>query len=91
MKLTWTFYPKNNDGQSITLTVVYVPALDAEQLPGGGFLTPDNVAYVDWATYKLFDHRELSARQQAFGRLVRIDRLEPIRRGDGSVILLPKS
>ena len=89
MKLTWTFYPKNNDGKSVTLTVIYVPELDGEKLPSGGFLTMNNVAYVDWTTYKLFDHQDLQARQHAFGKLVAISKPNDMRRTDGSVILLP--
>ncbi len=90
MKLTWTFYPKHNDGQSISLTVIYVPALDAEKLPGGGFLTADNIAYVDWPTYKLFDTVDLQARQHAFRQLVAIQESGGVHRSDGSVILLPR-
>lgn len=90
MKITWTFYPKNNEGRSVSLTVIYVPELDVEALPAGGFLTPNNVAYVDWTTYRLFDNRDLQARQHAFGKLLRISESEPIRREDGSVLLLPQ-
>ena len=49
MKLTWTFYPKGQP--SITLTVVYVPGLDA--VPVAGYLAVDtNTAYVNWANFQ---------------------------------------
>ncbi|OIN59740.1 hypothetical protein [Arsenicibacter rosenii] len=72
MKLTWTYYPKG-EASSITLTVVYVPALDSDKLTHGGYLTPDNVAYVDRDTYQIFDKGPLPHRRDAFQRLMRID------------------
>lgn len=69
MKLTWTFYPKG-ESESVSLTVVYVPALDAENLSSGGFLHMlSNTAYVDWTTYKRFDSADVSGRRDAFQRL----------------------
>lgn len=69
MKLSWTFYPKG-EMQSVTLTVVYVPELDAKPIAGGGFLhQASNTAYVDWATYKRFDTTDLAGRKDAFQRL----------------------
>ena len=72
MKLTWTFYPKG-ETESVTLTIVYVPDLDAEKLPSGGFLaTNTNTAFVDWPTYKRFDTSDIESRRDAFKRLVPI-------------------
>lgn len=72
MKLSWTYYPKG-EPQSVTLTVVYVPQLDKFNLTRGGFLMLDNIAYVNWLTYKVFDTGDLKARQVAFAELVRIE------------------
>nr|WP_293833788.1 hypothetical protein [uncultured Arsenicibacter sp.] len=71
MKLTWTYYPKD-DTSSVTLTVIYIPALDSYKLTHGGYLTPDNVAYVDRETYRIFDNGPLPHRRDAFQRLLRI-------------------
>ncbi len=91
MKLTWTFYPKY-DTQSVTLTVVYVPELDAENLPTGGFLVVrTNTAYVDWVTYKRFDTADVEGRKDAFKRLVSVDESESVRGASGKAILLPTS
>lgn len=68
MRLTWSFYPKNQP--SVTLTVIYVPELDPEKLVSGGYLdTPNNVAYVDWATFRRFDSADLASRKDAFQQL----------------------
>lgn len=68
MKLTWTFYPQ--PGLSVSLTVIYVPELDAEDLPSGGFLdVASNHAYVNWTTYRRFDNADVSDRRDAFQRL----------------------
>jgi hypothetical protein len=79
MTLTWTFYPKH-ERESVTLTVVYTPELDAKKLSGGGFLVVNtNTAYVDWATYKRFDSGDVENRKDAFKQLVTIDQdmMEP--------------
>lgn len=69
MKLTWTFYPKGETA-SVTLTVVYMPELDAEHVNSGGYLQEHtNTAYVDWATYKRFDTADVEGRKDAFQRL----------------------
>jgi hypothetical protein len=71
MTLTWTFYPKH-EAHSVTLTIVYVPELDAKKLPSGGFLALDtNTAYVDWTTYKRFDTADVEGRKDAFKRLIK--------------------
>lgn len=68
MKVTWTFYPRNQP--SITLTVIYVPRLDAGQFHL--LYEPTNTAFVDWATFKIFNGSDLKAKQDAFQRLTRI-------------------
>ncbi|GAB4045494.1 hypothetical protein [Spirosoma litoris] len=74
MKLTWTFYPKG-ETESVTLTVVYIPELDAEKLSSGGFLHENsNTAYVDWQTYKRFDMSDVEGRKDAFRRLTPINK-----------------
>lgn len=89
MKLTWTFYPKH-DAQSVTLTVIYVPELDAEKLTTGGFLAVDiNTAYVDWVTYKRFDTADVEGRRDAFQRLISVDHNGNGRRANGELIILP--
>jgi len=73
MKLTWTFYPKGEPG--ITLTVVYVPQLDG--FTDAGYLEVDtNTAYVNWATFRIFDSTDQSAKKALFGSLVRVDRFD---------------
>ncbi|MBO0950086.1 hypothetical protein [Fibrella forsythiae] len=68
MKLTWTFYPQ--PGVSVSLTVIYVPELDDERLPSGGFFNAEtNTAYVDWATYRRFDDVDVKGRREAFQQL----------------------
>lgn len=70
MKLTWTFYPRG-ESESVTLTVVYMPELDAETRASGGFLHKNtNTAYVDWPTYKRFDTLDLDGRKDAFQRQI---------------------
>lgn len=68
MKVTWTFYPRNQP--SITLTVIYVPKLDATQ--SHLLYEPANTAFVDWQTFKIFNGSDLKAKQDAFRRLTRI-------------------
>lgn len=80
MKLTWTFYPKG-ENQSVTLTVVYVPELDAQNLSFGGFLAINiNTAFVDWTTYKRFNTADVDARKDAYQRLT------PIKKGSEVVL-----
>lgn len=74
MKLTWTFYPKNQP--SITLTVVYVPRLDATSATG--YLDVDaNTAYVSWASFRIFDTGDQSLKRALFGSLTRVDGFDP--------------
>lgn len=76
MKLTWTFYPKGQP--SITLTVVYVPGLDARTL--AGYLEVDtNTAYVSWTNFRVFDTGDQSAKKALFGALTRVDQFNPLR------------
>ncbi|GAB4024078.1 hypothetical protein [Spirosoma koreense] len=71
MTLTWTFYPKGQP--AVTLTVVYLPALDQQNRASGGFLiVPRNTAYVDWRTYQRFDTSDVQGRKDAFGQLERV-------------------
>lgn len=89
MKLTWTFFPKG-EANSVTLTVVYVPELDSEHLPTGGFLKREtNVAYVDWVTYKRFDSADLEGRRDAFQRLVTLSKGGGVQLPSGTIIQLP--
>jgi len=74
MKLTWTFYPKGQP--SITLTVVYVPQLDA--FPQAGYLEVDtNTAYVGWTNFRTFDTGDQRTKKELFGSLIRINRFDP--------------
>ena len=74
MKLTWTFYPKNQS--SITLTVVYVPRLDA--LPVTGYLVVDtNTAYVNWTSFRVFDTGDQVSKKSLFGSLERVNQFDP--------------
>ena len=71
MRLTWTFYTK--DKQCITLTVIYVPELDQQQLSSGGYLdVAANCAYVNWETYGQFNDASVETRRDAFARLTRM-------------------
>ena len=75
MKLTWTFYPKNQP--SITLTVVYVPTLDAHG--GSGYLEVDtNTAYVSWVNFRIFNSGDQALKKALFGSLIRVDRFSPL-------------
>ena len=88
MNLSWTFFPE--PGLSVTLTVVYVPDLDAEALPFGGYLDREqNLAYVNWDTYKRFDSSDVKSRRDAFQQLVTLSQGGSIRRKDGTPIALP--
>ena len=71
MKLTWTFYPK---GQPVvTLSVVYVPELDAPNAVG--FLeTETNTAYVNWDSFRVFDKGSTVEKRALFGALIRLER-----------------
>ncbi|WP_020597893.1 hypothetical protein [Spirosoma panaciterrae] len=76
MKLTWTFYPKNEP--SISLEVNYVPELDGKDLEGGGFLhISTNRAFVNWITFRRFDEASVKSRKDAFARLIRISDPDP--------------
>lgn len=83
-----TYYPKG-ETQSVTLTVIYVPELDKHSLSQGGFLNYNtNAAYVDWATYRIFDKEDLKSRQDAFARLVVLAQPEDVPIND-EMIQLP--
>ena len=74
MKLTWTFYPKNQP--SITLTVIYVPQLDATTATG--YLDVDtNTAYVNWTSFRIFDTGDQRLKRALFGSLTRVDQFDP--------------
>ena len=74
MKLTWTFYPKGQP--SITLTVVYVPRLDA--LPATGYLDVDtNTAYVNWSSFRVFNTGDPVSKRALFGSLTRVNQFDP--------------
>lgn len=90
MKLTWTFYPKA-ETESVTLTVVYVPELDTQELVGGGYLhAQSNTAFVDWSTYKRFDSSDIDGRRDAFKRLLTITQSGGVRTPAGTLILFPR-
>ncbi len=73
MKLTWTFYPKGQP--SITLTVVYMPSLDA--VPVAGYLAVDtNTAYVNWANFQVFNSTDQVSKKALFGSLVSVANAE---------------
>lgn len=73
MNLSWTFYLKGQG--SVTLHVIYVPALDRHQVRSGGYLNVEkNIAYVNWNTYQLFDKASIQARKEAFNSLVRLSK-----------------
>jgi len=75
MKLTWTFYPKGQP--SITLTVVYVPQLDA--LSAAGYLEVDtNTAYVSWSSFRIFNSSDQATKKSLFESLTRIDHFDPV-------------
>lgn len=78
MKLTWTFYPKGQP--SITLTVLYVPGLDAS--PTAGYLEVDtNTAYVSWASFRVFNAGNQADKKALFGSLTRVDQFNPLSMG----------
>ena len=84
MKLTWTYYPKG-ETQSVSLTVIYVPELDKRTLSSGGYLDDtQNIAYVNWETYRRFDSADLQSRQDAFRRLVVLSENDGIRLDEGT-------
>ncbi|MFD2937170.1 hypothetical protein [Spirosoma flavum] len=75
MKLTWTFYPKGQP--SITLTVVYLPQLDAISVTG--YLEVDtNTAYVGWANFRIFNTSDQTTKKALFGSLTRVNKFDPI-------------
>ncbi|OIN59793.1 hypothetical protein [Arsenicibacter rosenii] len=88
MKVTWTYYLKE-EGRTIDLEVIYVPALDKHTLKGGGFRTMDNVAIVNRSTFHIFSHGELSERQAAYRHLVLLCKSGGLRIGD-DLISIPE-
>ncbi|WP_207220052.1 hypothetical protein [Emticicia agri] len=68
MKITWTFYPKNQP--SICLELIYEYRLDALKLDCGGVIDRNrNIAIVDWKTFSIFNKGENNEKKAAFARL----------------------
>lgn len=68
MKITWTFYPKNQP--SICLELIYDYRLDALKLDCGGIIDRiRNVAVVDWKTFSIFNKGESNEKKAAFAKL----------------------
>lgn len=68
MKITWTFYPKNQP--SICLELIYDYRLDALKLDCGGIIDRiRNVAVVDWKTFSIFNKGENNEKKAAFAKL----------------------
>lgn len=68
MRITWTFYPKNQP--SICLELIYDYRLDALKLDCGGIIDKfRNVAVVDWKTFSVFNKGENNEKKAAFAKL----------------------
>lgn len=68
MKITWTFYPKNQP--FVCLELIYDYRLDALKLNSGGIIDKSrNVAIVDWKTFSIFNKGENNEKKAAFARL----------------------
>ncbi|QIP15649.1 hypothetical protein G8759_24965 [Spirosoma aureum] len=75
MRLTWTFYPKSQP--SVTLSVVYLPQLDAVKTPG--YLEIEsNTAYVSWDSFRIFNNGSQTEKRSLFGSLTRVDHFNPL-------------
>ncbi len=68
MKITWTFYPKNQP--SISLELIYDYRLDSLKLDCGGIIDRTrNIAVVDWKTFSVFNKGENEEKKAAFAGL----------------------
>ncbi|GAB3512863.1 hypothetical protein [Emticicia fontis] len=68
MKITWTFYPKNQP--SVCLELIYDYRLDALKLDCGGIIDRiKNIAVVDWKTFSVFNKGESNEKKAAFAKL----------------------
>lgn len=68
MRITWTFYPKNQP--SICLELIYDYRLDALKLDAGGIIDRiRNIAVVDWKTFSVFNKGENNEKKAAFAKL----------------------
>ena len=68
MKITWTFYPKNQP--SVCLELIYDYRLDALKLDSGGIIDRiRNIAIVDWKTFSIFNKGENPEKKSAFAKL----------------------
>jgi hypothetical protein len=68
MKITWTFYPKNQS--SVCLELIYDYRLDALKLDCGGIIDKiRNIAVVDWKTFSIFNKGENQEKKVAFAKL----------------------
>ena len=68
MKITWTFYPKNQP--SVCLELIYDYRLDALKLECGGIIDRNrNIAIVDWKTFSIFNKGETHEKKYAFSKL----------------------
>lgn len=73
MKITWTYYPKYEP--KVSLLIHYVPQMDRKKQ--WGFLHVEtNQAFVGWECFKAFHRGDLTAKKDAFARLVRISNIE---------------
>jgi hypothetical protein len=68
MKITWTFYPKNQP--AVCLELIYDYRLDALKLDSGGIIDKiRNRAVVDWKTFSIFNKGENEEKKAAFAKL----------------------
>ena len=87
MKLTWTFYPRNQC--AVSLEVRYLAELDDFKLPSGGFLLQEeNIAVVDLKTYWHFNSASVEERRHAFQKLTRLVKHSAVRIEDKVIRLL---
>ena len=69
MKITWTFYPKNQP--SVCLELIYDYRLDALKLDCGGIIDRiRNIAIVDWRTFSIFNKGENQEKKYAFAKFM---------------------
>lgn len=75
MRLTWTFYPKQQP--AVTLTVIYLPKLDGQS--SAGYLEINsNTAYVGWNSFRVFNHGDQAEKKALFASLIRVDQFNPV-------------
>lgn len=90
MKLTWTFYPRNQC--AVTLEVNYLAELDEFNLPSGGFLLQEkNIACVDLKTYLHFNATSVEERRHAFQKLTRLIKGSAVKIDGQIVHLIPQT